>query len=60
MKVKRHWALLFALALPSLVAENAEDDAKNAARVGKWAKGILADFWDLARSCMTGDKSRDS
>jgi hypothetical protein len=48
MKVKLHWALLFALALPSFVA-GAEEDAKNAARV-KWAKGILADFWDLARS----------
>jgi hypothetical protein len=46
MKPKLHWALLCALALPSLVA-GADEDAKNAARV-KWAKGILADFCDLA------------
>jgi hypothetical protein len=46
MKLKPHWVLLCILALPSLVA-GADEDAKNAARV-KWAKGILADFWDLA------------
>jgi hypothetical protein len=46
MKRKLHWALLCAVTLPSVVA-GADEDAKNAARV-KWAKGILADFWDLA------------
>ena len=48
MKVKLHWALLFALALPSFVA-GAEEDAKNAARV-KWAKGVLDDFFDATFS----------
>ena len=48
MKVKLHWAMLFALAAPSFVA-GAEEDAKNAARV-KWAKGVLSDFLDATRS----------
>ncbi|HEX5269948.1 MAG TPA: hypothetical protein VFW33_05655 [Gemmataceae bacterium] len=48
MTQKLHWALLCVLAVPS-VGATADEEVKNAARV-KWARGILADFWDASRT----------